>query len=88
MPLFFEDRIFNGGWDLLVEDDVDFLECISHTSGSTLQAERSRNSQGWNLTLTVPADNEAPNYPGPSTGPYKGAYWKAFHTALGFEKGE
>jgi hypothetical protein len=68
-PAFFRDEFFNGGWYAFVEEDVEFLLCKSGTSGSIISAVKE--SSRWELTLEVPVSKGVP---------YKGSYWRAFHS--------
>ncbi len=78
-PAFYAEPCFNGGWLVLVEDDVEFVQYISATSGSRLTAKRDESvfSSGWTVTLEVPIQDGRP---------YKGYYWKCFYGA--FQKEE
>ncbi|HEX6258474.1 MAG TPA: hypothetical protein VFZ48_03270 [Candidatus Saccharimonadales bacterium] len=72
-PAFFNEEGLNGGWFIFCEEDVNYLFCASATSGSSLMAEKQADGT-WSLRLEVPIRGD---------GPYKGAYWQAFHQALG-----
>ncbi len=67
--LYFAEKGFNGGWYIFKEEDVSRLFLESATSGSTLTAEKCKDST-WTVTLEVPFDED---------GPYQGAYWSTFH---------
>ncbi len=68
-PAYFEESCFNGGWYVFVEEDVTYLFGQSATSGSSLTAERI--GRLWSVTLEVPVKDGTP---------YRGSYWKAFHS--------
>lgn len=70
---FFEEPSFGGGWFLFEDRHVSRLFSESHTSGSWLEAMKSEDGT-WSLVLQVPA---------PEGIPYEGAYWAAFHAAIG-----
>lgn len=76
-PAFFEEVGFGGGWYVITDDDVDSLECVSATSGSSLTAKKNQHGY-WIVTLEVPVGDDGL--------PYKGHYWRTFHEALGLEK--
>lgn len=70
---YFEEASFGGGWWLFEERHVCRLYSESRTSGSSLEATKSEDGT-WSLVLQVPA---------PEGVPYQGAYWAAFHAAIG-----
>jgi len=78
-PAYFDEECFNGGWYVLREEEVKYLECQSATSSSTLWAEKQQDGF-WNLSLEVPVGDDGQ--------PYKGRYYKSFMTALGQEIAE
>ncbi len=76
-PAFLEEKCFNGGWFVLTDGDVNYLHCSSATSGSSLTAEKQEDGS-WKVSLEVPVGDDGT--------PYQGAYWRAFHIALGLEQ--
>lgn len=73
-PIFFDEESMNGGWFLFREEEVNWMQCISATSGSAITAQKLEDGRSWELTLQVPImENEEP---------YKGCYWTAFHNAI------
>jgi len=79
-PPFYEDGCFNGGWNVLTVEDCTYLYCESATSGSSLTAEKQEDGT-WKVTLEVPIEEEDGE-------PYKGSYWRCFHSALDLENPE
>ena len=70
---FFEEPSFGGGWWLFEERHVCRLYSESQSSGSSLDATKLEDGT-WSLVLQVPLTDGAP---------YEGAYWAAFHAAIG-----
>lgn len=75
-PAFFKDNTFDGGWYLLREEEVKYLECVSMTSDSTLRAWKNEDGS-WDLACEVPQLGDGTFY--------KGAYYAAFQRALGLD---
>lgn len=67
-PAFFEEVGMNGGWLLLLEEEVKEVTLESATSGSVLHAVKTGWGE-WEVTLSVPLENGEP---------YQGAYWRSF----------
>ena len=68
-PAFFEEKIFNGGWYFLREEEVRYLRCVSATSGSSVEARKNPDGT-WRITLEVPIRDGVP---------YRGAYATVFY---------